>query len=190
MKFLDPILEQLFPFQGLILLDVNLSIIQSNTKARKLCCILQEHSESDAPCQNGNKSTESVPQKVKNLCKLLIESYSKMPNAPRQLYDNIPLNDFTRLYLEARWMYLGDPPLRHILVMLQDLNQIAYHQAKCDAYRYQLTKREMEVWKLRLQGLSYQEVSKALFISTNTVKKHMKSIHAKSDDCSSGYLTY
>lgn len=45
--------------------------------------------------------------------------------------------------------------------------------------RYSLTDREAEVWKLRQQGTSYKEISKQLFISVNTVKKHLKNIFTK-----------
>ncbi|WP_171038174.1 response regulator transcription factor [Aquibacillus sediminis] len=42
-----------------------------------------------------------------------------------------------------------------------------------------LTEREMEVLKLAQQGLSNKEIAKLLFISVNTVKKHVQSLYKK-----------
>ena len=47
------------------------------------------------------------------------------------------------------------------------------------AKRYGLTKRETEVWRLQRGGLSYQQIAKKLFISLNTVKRHLQSVHGK-----------
>ncbi|NJM98846.1 MAG: helix-turn-helix transcriptional regulator [Phormidesmis sp. RL_2_1] len=48
-----------------------------------------------------------------------------------------------------------------------------------DAALFGLTERETEVWQLRLRGSDYSEISTALWISPNTVKKHVKNILAK-----------
>ena len=42
-----------------------------------------------------------------------------------------------------------------------------------------LTQRERDVLKLLAQGLPNGEIATALVISTNTVKRHLKSIYAK-----------
>lgn len=42
-----------------------------------------------------------------------------------------------------------------------------------------LTPREMEVLKALSQGNSYQEIADILFISHETVKKHLKNIYRK-----------
>lgn len=44
-----------------------------------------------------------------------------------------------------------------------------------------LTDRELEVLKLLSQGMNSREISKALFISTNTVEYHRKQLLRKTD---------
>ena len=57
--------------------------------------------------------------------------------------------------------------------------QLARVQSNDDNKRYSLTPREANVWQLRQQGATYQEIAQELVISVNTVKKHLKSILAK-----------
>jgi DNA-binding NarL/FixJ family response regulator len=51
--------------------------------------------------------------------------------------------------------------------------------AKAEDVLAHLTRREREVLKLVAQGLSNKEIAKALVITTNTVKRHLKSIFEK-----------
>jgi RNA polymerase sigma factor (sigma-70 family) len=51
--------------------------------------------------------------------------------------------------------------------------------AKAEEVLAHLTRREREVLKLVAQGLSNKEIAKALVITTNTVKRHLKSIFEK-----------
>jgi DNA-binding CsgD family transcriptional regulator len=45
--------------------------------------------------------------------------------------------------------------------------------------QYGLTPRQAEVWLLRRANYTYKEIAAELYISLNTVKKHMKDIQAK-----------
>ena len=45
--------------------------------------------------------------------------------------------------------------------------------------KYMLTKREMEILELLLNGDTYQGISDKLIISVNTVKKHCSNIYQK-----------
>lgn len=45
--------------------------------------------------------------------------------------------------------------------------------------QYVLSKRELDVLKLIAEGLSHKEVAKKLFISPETVRKHLSNIYAK-----------
>ena len=65
------------------------------------------------------------------------------------------------------------------LITLEDRQQSLAVIANQEAQRYGLTTRETDVWCLKRKGSSYKEIAKALFISENTVKKHVKNIYSK-----------
>jgi DNA-binding CsgD family transcriptional regulator len=66
-----------------------------------------------------------------------------------------------------------------LLIILEDYQRTIRNKVLSDAVLFNLTRRETEVWKLRLQCAGYSEISVALEISENTVKKHIKNILAK-----------
>lgn len=45
--------------------------------------------------------------------------------------------------------------------------------------QYGLTEREAEVWRLRQQDKTYEEIAQDLFITVNTVKRHLKRVYAQ-----------
>lgn len=175
------LLGQVFPFRGFILFDETGKLLKSTTKADEFCATLQKDSTGQIFSATKNQPLIDVPDQVTALCHFLIESYVDFPEYTLQLYDTVFLPGGIRLYLKAEWIDLVDQPTKCMLVTVEDLTQIAYHRAVCDAYRYSLTSREAEVWELYLQGLSYREISQELIIAFNTVKKHMKSIFSKCD---------
>ena len=66
-----------------------------------------------------------------------------------------------------------------LLIVLEDRQQSIRNKALSDAALYGLTERETEVWQMRLRGLAYKEISTTLWITVDTVKKHVKNILAK-----------
>jgi len=66
---------------------------------------------------------------------------------------------------------------------MEDQNLSKQMQAITDAKRYGLTPREAEVWSLHQAKLSYKEIAKNLYITVNTVKKHIKNIYSKQQSC-------
>ena len=66
-----------------------------------------------------------------------------------------------------------------LMLILEDRHQAYRRRAVADGQRYGLTPREVDVWELRLQERSYEAIANTLFITENTVKKHVKSILAK-----------
>lgn len=175
----ETLLGQFFPFRGFILFDHAGNLMRSTTKADEFCLLLQKAVPGQAFGLIENYSVEPIPEPVTTLCDFLRESHDDFPEYTLQLYDTVFLPGGIRLYLKVEWIELSDQPTKCILVTIEDLTQIAYRRAVSDAYRYDLTSREAEVWQLYLRGLSYREVSKELVIALNTVKKHMKSIFRK-----------
>jgi DNA-binding CsgD family transcriptional regulator len=67
----------------------------------------------------------------------------------------------------------------YLLIFLEDQTANLQEDLKIEQQKYNLTDREVEIWKLLLQAYSYQEIAKSLHISLNTVKFHVKNIYAK-----------
>jgi DNA-binding CsgD family transcriptional regulator len=67
------------------------------------------------------------------------------------------------------------------LVTIEDRQQSTHNAALTDVKKYGLTPREAEIWLLRRANYSYKEIADRLFITLNTVKKHMKNIYAKQE---------
>ena len=177
----ESFLGQLFPYRGLLLLDEAGNLLQSTSKARELCQLIEQaapKAQPVLPCADAI----ALPQSVKTLCEFLVDSRLEFPEQPLQLNDDLFFGNGLRVRLNAEWVSIARSSDPCILVRLEDITQIARQRALCDAGRYKLTPRETEVWGLYLEGLSYRQVSERLFIAMATVKKHMKSIHSKRRD--------
>ena len=66
-------------------------------------------------------------------------------------------------------------------MMLEDRKQSVENTANTEVDKYGLTAREADVWFLYRANYTYKEIAAQLHISLNTVKKHMKNIHAKQE---------
>lgn len=175
----ETLLEHLFPFSGLVLLDDNGHLLQSSPKARKVCDSLnRDISETQHGCVH-KEDEANLPSQIQVLYKALLESQSVFADKRIQLNDDIFLEDSIRIHLNAKWIQLGMEASNHVLITIEDLTETSHQRALSDSYQYHLTPREMEVWELYLQGLTYRQISEKLFIAINTVKKHMKSIYGK-----------
>lgn len=176
----ESFLGQLFPHQGLLLLDEIGQLLQSTSKARELCRSIQVASVSQTNQQvTSLDSSLNLPQKVSTLCGFLVDSRYGFSEQPLQLSDDIFFDNGLRIHLNAEWIAVAEQAAPRIFVRLEDMTQTAGQRALCDACRYGLTPRETEVWALYLQGFSYRQISEQLFIAMCTVKKHMKNIHSK-----------
>ncbi|MEM9446669.1 MAG: helix-turn-helix transcriptional regulator [Verrucomicrobiota bacterium] len=166
-------LGHLQPSQGFLLLDKSGQLIQSTAKARQLCLLLQ------AERQSASQQSISLPYQVIKLYELLMDSRIEFPGQPLQMFEKVMLDNGVQISINAEWVYLGDNLSHCLLVKLENVSQTMNQRALCDACRYNFTPREIEVWALCLQGLSRSQISQRLFITMNTVVKHMKSIRGK-----------
>lgn len=166
----ETFIDQLFPSQGILLLDQSGRLIQSSPKARQLC---------QALCSHGTEHGPQLPSAIKTLVQHLIESRELFPNQPIQLQDDLRLENSVPIHLQAEWIYIDPQASSYIVVTLEDLAEVTHQRSLFDAYRYGFTPRETEVWELHLRGLSYREIAEECVITMNTVKRHMKSIHGK-----------
>jgi DNA-binding CsgD family transcriptional regulator len=81
--------------------------------------------------------------------------------------------------VRVQWLTLERFNSPYLLIMLEDQTQTAKTAALLEAVQFNLTPRETQVWVLRSINYSYEEIAHELFITLNTVKRHLKSIYAK-----------
>lgn len=163
---------------GVMLLGANSQILLLNHQAENLCGLMQAalRIESDAPF--------TAPDPIVTACQLLHDNRDRLAgrSLPARAVFTVCPNIKVRIsLLEAE---ADQEPL--FLVTLEDQRQTSITQAMFDQWLYGLTEREGEVWMLRLQDYSYQEIADKLHLSINTVKKHMKTILAKQEQCQFG----
>ncbi|MEM9485751.1 MAG: helix-turn-helix transcriptional regulator [Cyanobacteria bacterium P01_F01_bin.116] len=181
----DP--EESFDMQATLLL----AAIESFTVG--LVIIAQDgtvlHRNSRAQALLGHLSYSScnlIPDRIWRACKNLVE---EEPNGLLSLDHKIVLEDEistsqgTILVKTQRfnWEYQTHKDNNCFLITLENREQSLITIAKQEAQRYGLTTREADVWGLKRMDKTYKEIAQTLFISENTVKKHLKNIYAKKE---------
>jgi DNA-binding CsgD family transcriptional regulator len=135
----------------------------------------------------------AVPKEVWRVCWSLIDSRERFPEQRLILESEVTTRTGTTVRIRAQWLEAQvdiKPPgcqqdpvafdARHyLLVVLEDRCQSMKNLAASNAKKYGLTRRQAQVWTLRQAGHSYQEIAAQLYITLNTVKKHIKDINAK-----------
>ena len=59
------------------------------------------------------------------------------------------------------------------------LSKATVEEKKTDEHPTEISEREMEILKLQVNGLEYKAIAEQLFISPNTVRKHIDNIYQK-----------
>ncbi|MEM9265844.1 MAG: helix-turn-helix transcriptional regulator [Cyanobacteria bacterium P01_F01_bin.13] len=157
---------------GLLIVGASGRILQANAMAARVCHSL---TPSDAPVLG----ISQVPEALWTVC--------------QPIFKNIASGIETHLGLEMDIADAQQHPIRVriqplnlkvqqedcLMLILEDRQQARRRRAIADGKRYGLTPREVDVWELRLWEQSYETIANTLFITENTVKKHVKSILAK-----------
>jgi DNA-binding NarL/FixJ family response regulator len=83
-----------------------------------------------------------------------------------------------RLHDELRRMVQGEAPLSGLMAskVLEEFNRLRTQPKPTYAVQEPLTSREQEILELVAQGLSNPEIAEKIYISENTVKKHLRNI--------------
>ena len=123
----------------------------------------------------------SVPEEIWRVCRTLLESRNQYSNQQDIMEDEIVTDKLTTLRIRARWLKLSTVSSPYLLVILEDRYQSIQNLAIAEVDKYGLTRREAEVWLLRRANYSRKEIAAELCISLDTVKKHLKNIHAKQE---------
>lgn len=70
-----------------------------------------------------------------------------------------------------------------LLFFLEDRSASLQEELRIEQKKYDLTERETQILNLLSQAYTYQDITKMLQISLNTVKFHVKNIYAKKRGC-------
>lgn len=157
-----------------LLLNSDGDIILSNAKGDELLQKMQT-----APSQLGRQPQAALPMTALKACDLLLENRAILSD--QSLPTQVTLTVYPDIQLRISLLETEDEQEPLFLVAMEDKQQSSLTQATVDQWLFGLTNREKEVWTLRLQDYAYQEIAETLYLSVNTVKRHMKAILAKQE---------
>ena len=157
---------------GIMIVTDRGELTYDNSCARQICSALR----TDASCADPDAD---VPSQIWRCCQALIESHSEYQQAI-MIEDEIQTTAAT-IRIRVRWLDPEQLEYPLLLVTLEDQRQSAQYRAYTEAHRYRLTARETEVWLLKRAGMTYKAIAAKLHIAEDTVKKHIKNIHARRD---------
>jgi DNA-binding CsgD family transcriptional regulator len=157
---------------GLLILSQDGTCLYQNQKGKSFCRALHGHSLPPA---------EEIPPCLQAMCSHLREGRDLFPDHGLVLTQDFDFTSTVDCCLRARvqWLNWPDSPDTYFLVLLEDQTRAARTSALLEAIQYDLTPRERDVWVLRRTNHSYDDIALALYITVNTVKRHLKSIYAK-----------
>lgn len=154
---------------GILILTETGKLIQANEIARRICDRLSP----------GSKFSGKVPKEIWRVCQTLICSRDQHPKPPTSVESEFRMNESDRFRIRARYFQFDQSSSPHLLVLVEDQNQFVQNLAISEVDLYGLTPREAEVWLLYRTNCTYKEIAAELYVSTHTVKKHIKNIRAK-----------
>ncbi|BAY82976.1 LuxR family transcriptional regulator [Calothrix parasitica NIES-267] len=153
---------------GVLILTETGELIHANSSAYNICSQIKPYSF--------NKNF--VPSVIWNRCKSLIQNQSKSNNSIIWSEDIVVNQSLIfRLRIRRFNLELSEQPL--LLIIIENRYESLKNVALSEAYKYHLTQRETEIWSLYRATSSYKQIADKLFITVNTVKKHIKNIRAK-----------
>ncbi|WGV27125.1 helix-turn-helix transcriptional regulator [Halotia branconii] len=169
-EFLQEILEGLG--DGILILTTAGELVHANASAHHICSQLNQ----------GHFDSNYIPSAIWHLCQFLIDNQRLLSDPIMMLSDEIVLDKSTIFRIRIKFMDLEIFDIPCLLVTLENRCESMKNIAIAEIKKYELTPREAEIWCLYRSNYSYKEIAVKLHITLNTVKKHMKNIHAKRQD--------
>ncbi|MEM6252420.1 MAG: helix-turn-helix transcriptional regulator [Cyanobacteria bacterium P01_D01_bin.156] len=157
---------------GLLIVAASGRVLQANTTAARVCDSL---TVSDVFLPEISK----IPAVLWRLCSPIFKKISDGIEAHLEGEFDITNVNHQPIRVRIQPLNLKIQEEDCLMLILEDRYQAYRRRAIADGQRYGLTPREVDVWVLRLQEQSYEAIAGTLFITENTVKKHVKSILAK-----------
>ncbi|NEQ25501.1 MAG: helix-turn-helix transcriptional regulator [Microcoleus sp. SIO2G3] len=156
---------------GVLILSNQGEFVHANDCARRIFSRLLQ----------GASQTSPLIKEVWRVYDCLLESKDIFYDQKLIIESEIDADNLGTFRIRARWLVLEESAHPYLLITIEDRQQSTQNVAITDAKRYGLTAREAEVWLLRRANHSYKEIADRLYITLNTVKKHIKNIHAKQE---------
>lgn len=120
-----------------------------------------------------------IPEEILHICQSLIQSRLLFPHQNWLMEFDIVTQNAAIIHIRSRWLKGETLEEPYLILLLEDRQQAVTHILLEEAKKYGFTPREKQVWMLHRNSLTYKQIAKKLDITPNTVKKHMRSIHAK-----------
>ncbi len=154
---------------GILILTPDKELIYINNSAHRL---LQQINPGISP-------VSFIPEEIWHICHSMIESRSLFPHQDWLMEAQVFSDSSFAFHIQAQWIQLEAVEEPCLLLIVTEQYQHLKNIAVTEAQQYGLTSREKEIWLLYRAKYSYKQIAAELCITPNTVKKHMKSIHAK-----------
>ncbi|MBD2356300.1 helix-turn-helix transcriptional regulator [Tolypothrix sp. FACHB-123] len=169
-NFFQAIIENLG--DGLLILNTSGELFHANAVGLNICNQLN-------PEKHNKKFIHPV---IEQLCQSLITNYISAEQ-PIILSDEIRVNQSKVFRIRVRLLTFSIAHTPGFLVTIENRCESLKNVAIAEVKKYDLTPREAEIWSLYRRNYSYKDIAAKLYITLNTVKKHMKNIHAKRQAC-------
>ncbi len=166
---------------GILILTEQGQWVEANESARQICGRLlkaQAHQPSHYSSSCSHARSGSVPQAIWKICQELICSRQVFPHQPVIVELDVDLEGSV-LRVRVRWFGVEETDRPYLMVILEDRHQTNLQRAIAEVDQFRLSPREAEVWLLYRTGHSYKEIAQELYICSDTVKKHLRSVRAK-----------
>lgn len=154
---------------GILILTEQGECIESNNLAQQICTQLTPN---ESPPQ-------LVPKEIWTVCQPLLGSSRSYSKQAELIESEISTHQAITLRVRVQWLSLNALSRPCLLVILENRSQSLQNLAISEVNHYKLTPREAEVWLLSRANFTRQEIAAKLYISLNTVKKHLKNIQVK-----------
>lgn len=170
----DPFVEVVECFvDGILILTNQGNKIYANPSADKICKYLNI----------GKCNPHIIPEEILHPC----QEFAKhcLSSSPENTVDEtvyeieITTQKSSLFRLRVQGFKLDNSDHFYLMVIIEDRYQSLQNLVKIDACKYGLTRSEEKVWLLRTAKYTYKQIAAKLNITLNTVKKHIKNIHAK-----------
>lgn len=158
---------------GVLVLTARGEWVYGNYKAHQICQQLNL----------GRPVPASVPSAIWQICQVMFTKNPAGLERPAVIEGEVGVEGMSHYRIRARWLQLEEMQQPYLLVTLEDCSEAARNRAIAEAHQYGLTPRQAEVWLLHRLGLTYRNMAAQLYVTPNTIKRHMKDIYAKQKCC-------